>query len=631
MSATSLGLWLGASLLTAQAGVFRHRHVTSVEVDLETGPARVGEAIPGHPIPLTVTLVDDRGNRRVTEADRPRHLWRKLEVQVEGGHFNPDRAVVVPDPAGTRSRDDLQQANLVVKVTPVRRRSMARTERRSLDWRAVFGPLASEVTHVALVTRGPELMDDHWLLPGSQLQAAGHVTDRQGRTYRTDRGPVRIPWDRLQLTTEGLTQHGHGKLTAQRTRTESPYVAELVLPGAEVATFHTEWVRDWERIDGPKPEAITGLTVAVLTDRDIPDGELPPGAITPVLIEATTQTGRTFTTKRGARLSLPSSRLVVRPTHGRWNPGPQTVSWSDDLRGMVGKTFGLHVAYADRPDTGTHGVWEPDFLHVLRTWRTPGEHVAASPQPYATTAALAGPPGPHGADGVDVRNRRRGRDGGDAGDGADGVAGMAGPELTLTAWSTTTLDGRHSVVLYVLDGPDGRSVHTVLPGQRPVYIETRGGDGAAGGRGGQGGAGGDGASACRPGSGGDGGRGGRGGRGGAGGFGGSVRVFVDHPATARHFEVQSVGGQGGAGGVGGQGGQGGRPGGIIAPLQVEAEADGHPASACMEADLGADGMRGAPGPAGPNGQPGRIDVRTDPLAVRSARSALPPRLREATP
>ena len=105
MTAVLFGLWLGIQLPTAEAGIFRHRKVQSVEVTLDTGRARAGEVIPGQPIPITVTLVDDRGNRRTTDGVLPRSVWRKLEVTVDGGRFKPDTAVVVPSPARERSAE----------------------------------------------------------------------------------------------------------------------------------------------------------------------------------------------------------------------------------------------------------------------------------------------------------------------------------------------------------------------------------------------------------------------------------------------------------------------------------------------------------------------------------------------
>jgi len=613
-------LWMG----TAEAGIFRHRHVTTVAVRLDTGPARDGEAIPGHPIPLTVTLTDRRGNQRVTEGAKPRLLWRKLQVDVEGGRFDPERAAVVPDPANGRTVQRLQSGRLAVTVTPTKSRSAASSTLHSLDWRAVHGPLASEVKQVSLSAHGAELMDNHWLLPGTEVQVTGLVVDDRGRTYRTDQGPVRIPWARLALTTQGLTDQGSGRLKADRSRNTAPYRIKLGMPEAAVATFHTEWVRDWERIDGPEPKAITTMSMSLEVSQDTPDGELVPGAVTPVLIEATTLEGRTFTTKRGARLALPSSRLVVRPTHGSWSPSPQTIAWSSDLRSMVGKTYDLQVAYVDRPDTRMQAVWQPDFLHPLKPWRTSGDHATVASD---ALEGSPGRPGEHGSDGVDARSRRRGTDGGDGGDAGSGAAGRPGHSLILTAWTTATLDGRHEVVVYVLDGPDGRSVHTILPGQGRVRVHTQGGAGGHGGHGGHGGDAGHGASACRPGRGGDGGRGGRGGDGGDGGDGGNIQVYVDHPATAHRFELDSLGGPGGEGGTGGNGGEPGRAGSVVTPPHIEGQAS----PACAEATSGDTGMRGPPGPNGPNGPNGRVDVRIDRFAVQAAKTSLPSELREALP
>lgn len=617
-----LGVLALAFPLEGRAGIFRHGKVQTIEVDLDTGPARDGTVIPGHPIPLTVRIEDSRGNVRETDGVRPRSLWRKLDVQVVGGEWDPERAVVIPDGAGGRDVEALKQGAFSVHVRTPKTKGAKATEGRSLDWRAVHGPPPEEVAAVGVGAVGPDLLDGEWLLPGSRAQLVVKVTDSSGRDYRTEDSPVRIPWHRLQVATDGMAHSGDGRLQAERRRADTPYAVTVAIPDTSVAPVTATWTRDWERIDGPSPDNLTAFSFELEVPRRGPAGGLPPGSITPLLARATTKQGRVFTTVPGAVLSIPSERLQVRANLGTWNPGPRTIGWSSALRRVAGDTYRLDVTYDGAPRFQRSLSLQPDFLAPLEPWFTSGSHAFEEADATGGRDGRTGRPGTDGSAGS-----RHGMGAGDGVDGQTGAAGTPGPHLRVTAWTTPTLDGAHEVVVYILDGPDGRSVHVVPPDAGPVRIVSRGGAGGSGGRGGTGGAGGVGVGACRSGDGGDGGDGGRGGAGGAGGAGGRIVLRVDHSGTARRFELVSRPGEPGRGGRGGAGGDGGAAGRVITPTV----SDGQPVPTCTAGSAGDRGSEGPPGPDGAQGARGPTRVSVDPTAVRTEQNALPPKLREALP
>lgn len=614
-----------AILLTpAHAGIFRYRSLTDIDLTLDTGPARPGEVIPGHPIPLTVRLKDNKGNVRTTDGALPNAIWRKLDVQVDGGTFDPSRAVILPEPAGGRSIEQLEQGALSIRVRVEKTPGITGTEHRTLDWRAVHGPPASEVTRLTVRGTGTDLLEQRWLLPGSVVQLTAEVQDDSGRAYRTDTGPVRIPWSRFTVDVDGLQERDNGTFFAERKRLPTPYSATVTLPDAPLDPLTVSYTRDWERVDGPAPEAITRLTAALVVPRGTPDGELPPGSVTPLRVTATTKEGRTFTTDDAAVLSLPADRLVVTPHLGTWSPGPRTIRWSDDLRGVVGKRFRFDVQYESRPDTKLSFVFQPDFLSILAPWSSPGKHRF---QENDAPSGQGGRDGVAGRDGTGTHGAAEGGNGGDGGDGQAGAPGPDGPHVQVTAWSTTTLDGRHPLVVYVIDGPGGRGVHVHNPANGPVRIVSKGGNGGHGGVGGEGGRGGSGGPGCGSGNGGTGGDGGKGGPGGAGGSGGRIVLRVDHSGTASHFDLRSKPGEAGHGGRGGGGGRGGDAGQVVTPRVAE----GQVVPSCTMGNSGARGSEGPPGPQGPPGAEGRVRVQVDPGAVSLEAAGLPPKLREALP
>ena len=615
-------MWLCPGVGTA--GIFRHGKVADITLTLDTGPARTGEVIPGEPIPLRVQLTDIRGNVRTTDGTRPTGLWRKLDVQVVGGVWEAERARVIPDPPSDRDVDALMDGTFEVHVEATRTRGAKVSVARALDWRAIHGPPPEEIETVGLGAYGSELLDQRWLLPGSAAQLVVQVTDTSGRTYRTEGSPVQLPWRRVQVSTDGLELRGDGRVYAEKRRSATPYAATVSIPETPIEPLTTTWTRDWERIDGPAPGDVTDFSVRLVMPRNSPRGELPPGAVTPVLAEATTREGRVFNTAAGAVLSLPSERLAVRPHLGTWNPGPRTIGWSRDLRTVAADQFRVEVGYAGRPDLQLAFTFRPDMLAPLRRWTTPGAHAFVED---TAQAGGTGPSGRPGRGGMASAGARDGGRGGDASDGQGGAPGTPGPHLGITAWTTTTLDGRHSVVVYVLDGPHGRDVHVVPPGTGPIRFVSQGGDGGDGGDGGVGGRGGDGVAACKSGNGGDGGDGGRGGAGGAAGRGGRIVLKVDHSGTADRFELVSGPGAAGQGGRGGSGGRPGEAGEVRNPDSTSAAIQ----PACTVGTAGDHGSDGPPGPPGVAGARGRVRVVVDPLATEREAAALPPTLREALP
>ncbi|HCH63585.1 MAG: hypothetical protein CL927_13175 [Deltaproteobacteria bacterium] len=625
MTLFSLAALLGlAGPSPATAGIFRHKDVQSIEIFLDAGEARAGEAIPDSEIPLSVRLTDGRGNVRTTTGARPGHIWRKLRVEVDGGSWDPSRAVIIVDPAHARSVEDLKTGALGVQVRSTRTRGARDRETLALDWRAVHGPPPEEISAVRVYAKGKELLDEKWLLPGSVARLHVEIDDLDGRTHSTADTLVRLPWDRIELTVDGLQDRGSGRLFAARTRAETPYRATVAIQDTTLEPVAMAFVRDWERIDGPHPKAIAHLTATVQPSASSPRGTLAPGASTPVTVSATTKEGRTFTTTPGAQLSLPVERLRVRTTFGTWNPNARDIRWSSNLRAIVGHEFAAEFSYQDRPDTAVMVRFLPDLLAPLKPWLT---HEPVHLIGDAGRAGRSGRPGAAGQAAAAADGSARGMQGGEGEAGEAGEAGGRGPTLRITAWTTTTLDRKHPVVVYVLDGPSGRSVHVLRPDDGPLHITSQGGAGGAGGEGGTGGTGGIGSSTCIGGVGGLGGTGGMGGSGGAGGTGGRILLRVDHSGTARAFDLSSEPGESGMGGRGGDGGRAGTGGsGVETTAIVAGETD-----TCTRGSDGAPGADGTPGRRGAMGTRGSVRVVVDRGAVAVEASALPPRLAEALP
>lgn len=579
------------------AGRVSQRAVVAVEATVDAPRALPGTAIPGTALPLTVAVTDRRG--RTASLNGPHPLrWRRFDVSVDGGTWNPATAAIQVAPASNRSVEALKRGAVVATIA--HRKTGRTTELRlDLDWRAVHGPADEEVEQLSLIAHGRGVMDDRWVLPGSEVLVEVLATDTHGRTYSTLDDTVHLPPARVSVDTTGLhaLPSGAFRTDPKPHARHQPY---RVRAGLGATTTERTWVRDFERIEGPEPQAIDTVSVRLDAPGTMGPRGIVPGSDATFVVEATTTEGRVFSSTPGSELELPASRYSVQATHGHVIATSQRVRWSDDLAQVARSPYALQVLYGGSRHLTATVSSHADLLAPLLKLATPGHHIATG---------IEGETGVPGAESVD---------------GQAGAQGSPGNPIQVEAVAATTLDGRHDVVVYRVHWMGESQVFVVSADHPAVRLVSRGGAGGLGGAGGIGAAGRPGEDGCPPSGGGQGGPGGRGGTGGAGGAGGSVVVRTNTAPVLQRFALDVSGGPGGVGGLGGPGGRGGQPG---APVVDAVSADPVPAS-CGTAQHGPAGPDGPPGPPGPKGPAGTTDLRVDPTLTLDS-LGMPPWARAA--
>ncbi len=212
-----------------------------------------------------------------------------------------------------------------------------------------------------------------------------------------------------------------------------------------------------------------------------------------------------------------------------------------------------------------------------------------------------------------VPGRNAGANGGKGQQGGAGNKGAAGQNTELNIQVNSTNHSILEISGTIQPNEDRnrspKAVPVYLKSDRPVTIDTRGGDGGAGGQGGVGGPGAkgkDGSGDSNGDKGGDGGQGGKGGIGGAPGDGGKIRIHVSQQDSysLKNLRVQFAAGrpgQGGPGGLGGQPGTGGKGGSGTLKPTMGTDSEGH---ATITLERSAGGHQGTSGSSGQFGDKG---------------------------
>lgn len=469
------------------------------------------------------------------------------------------------------------------------------------------------------------------LIPGETYGLYAEVQDDRGRRFTSNSASFPVPAARLESDGRGLTPIGDGRFTASSAGVADGYSITIRYAGNASLSRTLNFDHDEAISKGPDPSAVARLSIVGDLASEEPVG---PGEVKQLDVQVTDAAGRSWhldLDHLGSHVDqvyrLPPSRLNVSVENGTYDPRARRVNFDENAKSMLGKTYGVQVAYVDSPIVDAK-QYSPDFLSIV---------------PVMDTDELTydGRPGQDGRDGRDGQTGTRGksitrimgrggngRSGGHGTSGQTGANGAPGPNIRVVAREVRTIDAAERLVLFEVRVPGKPpEVHVRHLDAGPVTIISSGGSGGRGGLGGRGGDGGAGGDGYFSGDGGDGGNAGGGGDGGDGGNGGRVDIILSAHELERAFILDSVGGPGGTGGEEGVPGQPGLPG-VVKFVRDEDKEESDDVIPPQAGSYGNEGNIGHTGRAGHTGMPGDVEIVVQETQAAAMVRRAPESLRE---
>ena len=606
--------------------------VTKIEYTLVnlSDPAQRGMVQPGDLVLPGSTMriqqvVLIHGENRRTELDGAPATH--VRVAVEGGVFDSVTGEIrlAGEPSNT------PPAGYGITITHAEGTASA-SERYVADFARIMGPEPGEIAELNIELAWEEdgarygLAAGTTLIPGETYSLHAEVVDVRGRTFSSGDSDYPVPAERLQTLADGFTASADGRLTANSDA--GAYRIEVLYGGSGGHSTTLEFTYDEAIEKGPAPSAVSRLRITGELASESPIG---PGESKPLDVEVRDNSGRIWRlamdgngSPRERVYRLPPSRLDIRVENGAYQTRSRSVRFSADARSMLGKQYGVTVAYRDDPELADTKAYAPDFLSIVPLMD--GDEIAFTGR--AGQPGRDGRNGPPGSRGNDVSREMgrggEGRNGGHGTPGQSGANGGQGPAVQVVAREVRTIDNKERLVLFEVRVPGQAPDHLIrLLSDPPVSISSVGGLGGNGGRGGDGGKGGDGGTGHFSGDGGDGGNAGVGGDGGDGGPGGRINVILSAHVLEGAFILDSRGGGGGSGGETGVAGMPGLPG-KVAESENRRRSDA-PSEAGAYGNEGNIGYTGRPGHAGIDGE---VQFRVDEDAAAAVVGRVPEALRQ---
>ena len=503
-------------------------------------------------------------------------------VEVRGGTYDPTTGEV------HFSRDENEVPTQGYEVAIVHADGLRTVKRFQADFARINGPAADDLVSfdIDLVWHRDgktyTIPAGNALIPGESYRLYAVAVDKQGRKFYTTDSDYPIPPERIEtdLTHFGRNGDSGFGLGADRLSTsdQDEYRIDAAYGRGKAFAKTLTFRYDPAISQGPHPDLVAAMEI--LDDLGA-DGPISPGDISQLRVKVTDTAGRGWILGMDGRGShvdntfpLPPSRIDVVVDNGVYDSRSRKVRFEGDAKGMVGKTYGLAVAYANHPGVVVRKVFQPDFLSIVPL-------MEQDDLTYIGQTGHSGRAGRDGRDGSRGKDTNRvmgragdGRSGGHGTSGQNGARGSTGPNLRVVAREVRTIDAKTRLALFEVRVPGAPPEYFVrLLEEAPVSIISRGGAGGSGGAGAKGGTGGNGGNGYYSGDGGDGGSAGGGGDGGDGGGGGTITVILATHELERAFVLDSQGGPGGDGGVEGVAGQPGIPGSVARWTKNDSDKD----------------------------------------------------------
>ena len=623
--------WWAVALLTlvAVSGCVAPTTLESLDFELSTEWQQDQVLRPGSATTVARVMVQDsQGNTRsITD----RSLYR---VDVQGGTFDSATGQIVL----STNPDDVPTSGYEIVVTLLGPPELTSPVKRFMpDFALINGPAAANVRafDVKLLWEHEgteyEIPEGVALIPSMEYRLSIEVHDAQGRRFAVGDEHLAIPRRRIRTQLHHLAAAADDwtklKASTSAAAAGGDYQIEIAYGDGETFSKVLTFANDPAIMRGPEQADVKTVEIVGALQEETP---VMPGQ-TKVLDVVVTDWGNrtwrlgdsTLGSHLDQRYPLPASRLNVAVQNGAYREQDATVRFDDSAHDLVGKTFGLAVAYGNGPDFVVTKTFEPDFLGIVPLMEE-HELLHLGVDGRGGNNGRDGNKGNAGGDSTRQFGRAgAGSQGGPGGPGQNGARGGKGPQLRVIAGEVFTVDFQTPLLLFeVRVGGSPARYYVRGTDDDSVRIVSRGGNGGNGGRGGNGGNGGDGGDGYYAGDAGNGGDAGDGGNGGNGGDGGAIRLVTAAQALESKFLLDASGGIGGAGGQGGESGPPGSPGSMEAWVD---EADNR-----APTEDGRDGANGAPGHPGYNGddgQPGTIDYQVSAEEFTGVTRRLPDALR----
>ena len=591
----------------------------------QPGNIQAGDLVlPGSTLKIEQVVVTRGDGKRTELAGTPA---TDVRVDVYGGAFDSLTGEIrlTSDPSNIPAggyRITLTDANGTASVT----------ERYEPDFARIFGPEPGDIAEfdVQLDWEGDgvryRLAEGTALIPGESYSLYAEITDARGRTFLSGDHEYPVPVERFKTSVSGFTVTVDGRLTAKSDA--GVFQIKVQYGSSEAHSTTLNFTYDAAIEKGPAPSDISRLRIIGELAREVPIG---PGESKSLDVEVRDNNGRIWRLdmeQNGSHkervFRLRPSRLAISVENGTYSNQSRRIQFSNDAKSMLGKHYGVNVAYQDDPSLVDSKTFTPDFLSIVPLME--GDEIVFTGRIGQT--GLDGRNGPPGSRGNDVTREMgrggQGRNGGHGTPGQTGGNGGQGPNVQVVAREVRTIDNKERLVLFEVRVPGKAPEHMMrLFSGSPVLVRSEGGKGGDGGRGSDGGKGGDGGTGHFSGDGGDGGNAGVGGDGGAGGPGGRINVILSAHVLEGAFILDSRGGAGGAGGEAGIAGMPGLPGKL-------AESDKRRSSDAVSevgayGNEGNIGYTGRPGHAGIDGE---VQFRVDEPAAAAVVGRVPEELRQ---
>lgn len=559
----------------------------------------LGRVRPGGPVTLSVEVRDVEGFVHVGGSPKVPNA----DIVVEATNATFDQRYMTLQLDGDYDRVG-RLGTYEVKVSLREHPGVVTRKTFKADWALIRGPEPEDIENFTVALANVRAADG--VVPGRPYQLDVRAVDKTGRSF-TIAGPNRIPGDRLEIATRNVAVESQNTVVrpfVDRSRINgNTFEVAVTYKGLGGGAKTVSFPVDFSLIEGPEPRDVASIALGGTLSGS---PRIAPGEVHDLAVMVTDNKGRRFsTTGADGAYTLPWTRLSIRPENARFGTDGK-VTFQDDYRAMVGKTFKVEIAYQGRQDAVARLDVRPDFVKRL-------------PLMTSNRLSYGGAPGREGNDGAGGNNASSGGRGGQGRDGQRGQAGAKGPNIRVYAQEVRAMDGatRLALIEVRVTGRDPEYHLRRLDGPK-LEIFSVGGQGGKGGRGGNGGSGGDGPfSSSTPRDGGDGGDGGTGGEGGRGGEGGTIEVGLSTPDLEAMLIVDSRGGPGGDGGTGGFGGGGGSGGLGSMRMSMGTTSFNMP----LFGNRGNAGVLGGGGSKGEIGNPGQATIKVDPAANDIARRA----------
>ncbi|MBM3555913.1 MAG: hypothetical protein FJX47_10210 [Alphaproteobacteria bacterium] len=557
---------------------------------------------PGATVDLKIEVRDEDGV--VHKAGAPMLPAKDLVVTAKNADFDPAKMQLTLSPDFDRvGLGGTYEVTVALREHP----AFAVTKTYKADWAVIRGPEPGDVASFSAEIEG--VRQGETLIPGRAYNLLVKLTDGTGREFTNAGGMRTIPGARLEFTVANMAVEQNGRIVRpfrEKARVSgNEFAVEVGYKGRATGTQKLAYPVDFATVEGPEPRDVASIQIIGGLSGQ---ARFAPGENSRLDVMVTDTKGRRFATAQAQGVyELPRARLAVRRADNlAIDQGTGAVRFNDDYRSLVGKTFGIEIAYVGRQDAAAVFQAPPDFVKAL---------------PFMTANDLGaqGEAGRGGNDGSAGASSGSGR-GGSGRDGARGGTGTRGPNIRVMAQEVRAMDGQTRLALIEVrvTGQEPK-YYLRRQGGQPLKVVSVGGRGGKGGGGGQGGNGGDGGftTGSNPRSGGDGGDGGSGGEGGRGGDGGAIEALISTPDLERVFVLDSQGGPGGDGGSPGFGGRGGSGGTGMQRIQMGTTSFNMP----VFGSAGGPGSMGSNGPRGDVGNPGQTGIKVDEGANDIARRA----------